>query len=191
MFEPTNLEIHISAAGWFWDQEIYDWIGSHLNHLHPLDLRWYSEAYSDRIAGRDWADLLLKSYALDAAEAVVQDLEHDPSHPTREDKARKFSEIMAGRKGSSRANYHNILARLRKSKRLDLEAAPVVQVRGKKPIIGGHEEMPAPPADIPQRDMFARPITGQTGQTAGQGQTHRAEADDTLAWERRSDEEDE
>jgi hypothetical protein len=186
-FAPTNKEVHAAAARWFWDQAIYDWVGRHLDRLHPLDMRWYGEAYSDLVAGRDWQDLLIKNYALDPAEAVVQDLEHDPAHPTRQDKERRFAEIMAGQKGGSRANHHLILKRLRKSGRLEAEggSAPVVQVRGKRPPslagLAGESERPA---DIPVREAFARPASGGGNTPNDQGRPRRDEADDSVAWER-------
>jgi hypothetical protein len=135
-FAPTNREVHAAAARWFWHQEIYDWVGRHLDRLHPLDMRWYSEAYSDLVAGRDWQDLLMKNYALNPAEALVQDLESDPARPTRQDKERRFAEVMAGQKGGSRANYHLILRRLRKAGRLEVDEVGTtssIQVRGKRP----------------------------------------------------------
>jgi hypothetical protein len=187
-FSPTNREVHVAAARWFWDQEIYDWIGRHLDRLHPLDMRWYHEAYSDRLAGRDWQDLLLRYYALNHAETLVQDLENDPAHPTRRDKERRFVEIMAGQKGGSRANYHLIVARLRKTGRLELAegleggglSAPI-QVRGKRPPSPeGLTQAAPPPADIPRRDAFRQTVTG-----AGEPvRTRREEADDTVGWER-------
>jgi hypothetical protein len=27
VFEPTALEVHHQAAGWFWDQQIFDFVG--------------------------------------------------------------------------------------------------------------------------------------------------------------------
>ena len=35
--DPTNLEIHRAVARWYWDQEIHDWFGAHLNRLKPID----------------------------------------------------------------------------------------------------------------------------------------------------------
>ena len=31
IFEPAPLEVHQHVAGWFWDQEIFDWFGRHLH----------------------------------------------------------------------------------------------------------------------------------------------------------------
>jgi hypothetical protein len=181
-FCPTNYGLHAYAARWFWDQGVHDWIGRHLDRLHPIDLRCYLQAYSDKLAGRDWANLLLKAYALDPEEVVVQDLEQDPAYPTRRDKARRFAEIMAGRKGGSRANYYIILRRLRRPKRLEPDTVGPIPVRGKRPPNPvGVEEPHQQAADLPQRDAFAPPITGQSELNP---QPPRAVADDRVGWER-------
>src|SRR6266446_9326676 len=33
LFEPTALEVHERTAQWFWDQEIFDFLGEHLHLL--------------------------------------------------------------------------------------------------------------------------------------------------------------
>jgi hypothetical protein len=123
----------------------------------------------------------------------LQDLEHDPAHPTRKDKEQRFAEIMSGQKGGSRANYHLILKRLRKEGRLEAETFETVQVRGKRPPdIGRKEEVAEPPADLPQRDAFIRPVTGGPGPVPGPARTPLVGADDTVGWERPpTDDEDE
>jgi hypothetical protein len=190
-FSPTNQEVHSYAARWFWDQQIHDWIGRHLSRLHPLDLRSYGEAYSDRLAGRDWADLLLKHHALAPEKTLVQDLEHDPAYPTRRDKERRFVEIMAGRKGGSRANYQLHLRRLKKTEQLEVDPAAPIPVRGKRPPnLAGIDDSPEPPTDLPARDSFVRPIAGPGGQPSRQGQP-RAQLDDSLPWDRPPSDDDE
>ena len=53
-FDPTPAEVHANAAVWFWDQEIFDFIGRHLN-LFGADKLWrtYVKAYERRQKG-DW-----------------------------------------------------------------------------------------------------------------------------------------
>ena len=38
-FDPTPAEVHRNAAVWFWDQEIYNYIGQHLNLIDPTNSR--------------------------------------------------------------------------------------------------------------------------------------------------------
>src|SRR5262245_54764814 len=47
-FDPTNIEVHKAAAGWYWDQEIHDWVGRHLQDLPALEARWYVHAHYDK-----------------------------------------------------------------------------------------------------------------------------------------------
>jgi hypothetical protein len=72
----------------------------------------------------------MKSYALNAAESLVQDLQSDPSCPKREDKAQRFMQIM----GACRQTYFNYRTRLEETGRLDPnETIASIPVRGKKP----------------------------------------------------------
>src|SRR5262249_27568969 len=92
-FDPTNIEVHKAAARWYWDQEIHDWVGKHLQDLPALEARWYVHAHYDKTSGRDWQQLLLKTRAPDNMPSiVVQDLETDPAYPSCEDKVRRFTE---------------------------------------------------------------------------------------------------
>jgi hypothetical protein len=160
LFEPTNEEIHRYAASWFWHQGIHDFVGAHLHRMHPLDLRWYLEAYADHLAERDWAGQLLELYALDRAEALVQDLQRDPGCPTRKDRERRFRESIRG-PGGSRTTYGDIWRRLKKSHRLEADIVAPIEVRGKRPPRPGQDqEEPAAPTDEPPRQEFAQTITG-------------------------------
>ena len=40
-FAPTALEVHRQAAGWFWDQEVFDVVAAHLHLLDQPSLRTY------------------------------------------------------------------------------------------------------------------------------------------------------
>ena len=44
IFEPTPLEVHKQVAGWFWDQEIFDWFGRHLHLIRQPSMRYYVRA---------------------------------------------------------------------------------------------------------------------------------------------------
>jgi hypothetical protein len=45
-FEPTALEVHRQAAGWFWDQEIFDFVAARLHLIDRHSLRTYRQACS-------------------------------------------------------------------------------------------------------------------------------------------------
>jgi hypothetical protein len=196
-FDPTNLEIHRAVARWYWDQEIHDWFGQHLHRLPPLDTRWYVIADRDKRAQRDWRQLLLKAHAQDRASCVVQDLERDPAYPTREDKARRFVEILGTAKGASRATYFRIRLRLEDEHRLVVEPVPPIQLRRTRPpgtpslLELDSLEVPFPdqpeeetsPLDVPLREQFAQPIRGQAATPTS---PPRPILDDSLPWEGRA-----
>ena len=50
-FTPTPLEVHRHTAGWFWDQEVFDWIGANLHHIGRPSMRLYHAAWEQKQAG--------------------------------------------------------------------------------------------------------------------------------------------
>jgi hypothetical protein len=197
-FDPTSLEIHRDAATWFWDQEIHDWMGQHLYRLRPPEARWYVIAYNDKQAARDWRQLILKAHANNRATSIVQDLEGDPACPMREDKARQFTELMGATKGASRATYFRLRDRLEKEGRLAVQAVPPVPLRRTRPPgipsalelesmeakSPDHFDEEPRPLDVPARETFARPITGQA---PSRNPPVRVVLDDLLPGEERQD----
>jgi hypothetical protein len=195
-FDPTNLEVHRAVAAWFWDQQIHDWFGQHLFRLPPLDARWYVTASADKEAGRDWERIVLETHVPDRALSLIQDLERDPAHPTREDKARRFKELMGDARGASRGSYFRMRSRLEQAGRLEVEAvAPIPLRRRRPPATPSRMELdsieatvPAPPeqeepaADVPARAAFAQPVRGPESPPASPS---RMLLDDRLPWEDR------
>lgn len=202
-FDPTNLEVHRAVARWYWDQEVHDWFGRHLHRLPPLDSRWYVTASQDKRAARDWRHILLSSRTPDRQTCLVQDLEQDAACPTTEDKARRFSEELAGEKGASRATYFRIRRRLEGEGTLVPECVGPIQLSRSRPpasptlaeldeMEAGRPEPEEEPGrlDVPLRDTFTQPIRG-TGPT--RSGAVRPTLDDNLPWEapRQRDDEDE
>jgi hypothetical protein len=194
-FDPTNLEIHRAVAAWYWDQEIHDWFGQHLYRLSPLDSRWYVIADRDKMAGRDWRQIILKTHALDLASCIVQNLEDDPAYPAREDKARRFLELLGKVKGASRASYFRLRGRLEEGQWLVPEVAPAIPLRrttrpGTPSLLeleSRETARPTPaeeadrPLDVPAREQFVQPIRGDVAPPTA---PPRQLLDDTLPWER-------
>ena len=50
-FEPTALEVHCQAAGWFWDQEIFDFVAARLHLIDRHSLRTYRQAWELKQSG--------------------------------------------------------------------------------------------------------------------------------------------
>jgi hypothetical protein len=193
-FNPTNGEVHSAVARWYWDQEIHDWFGRHLHRLPPLDARWYGIADRDKRAGRDWRQIILKTHALDRASSIVQELENDPTFPSREDKARRFVEVLGNTKGASRASYFRLRRRLEEGQALVPETmSPIPLRRTRPPTTPSLIEMesmessqpaqpdePAGPLDVPVREQFSQPIRGQVTPPTD---PRPMILDDRLSWE--------
>jgi len=193
-FDPTNLEAHRAVAKWYWDQEIHDWFGQHLHRLPPLDTRWYVTADQDKRSLRDWRQIILKTHALARASCVVQDLEGDPAYPTREDKARRFVEMLGNTKGASRATYFRLWRRLEDAQQLAVETVPPIPLRRTRPPgvpsvlelesleapLAARAEEDTQPLDVPARERFAQPIQGNAAQ---QTSPLRPVLDDSVAFE--------
>jgi hypothetical protein len=198
-FDPTNVEVHRAVAAWFWDQAIHDWFGQHLSRLRPLDARWYVTASHDKRSGRDWRQLVLHSHSLNQVECLVQDIEADPAYPTRESKAQRFAEQMAGVKGASRATYFRVRRRLEENGQLAVGVvAPIPLCRTRPPgrpteleleaLAAGHppaedEDRPTP-LDVPAREAFSQPVHGSAQGPAADAPRAPMVLDGDLPWER-------
>lgn len=115
-FDPTPAEVHRNTAVWFWDQEIHDFIGRHLNLIDrdKLSARTYVKAYERRQKG-DWREFLERRYFSQAAEQWVVALENDPRFPIVAQKVAEFER----RTGLCRATYHNAKKQLKKDGQLE------------------------------------------------------------------------
>jgi hypothetical protein len=108
VFEPTALEVHRQAAGWFWDQEIFDFIAGRLHLLAPHSLRIYPQAWELKQSGLDWRRAVL-SRCLTGPALLVAQLKADGSFPNEAARVRAFR--AAG--GGCRATYFQHARKLR------------------------------------------------------------------------------
>ena len=107
VFQPTALEIHMQCAHWFWDQEIFDFVASHLPLLEQHSLRLYVRAWELKAAEMDWHSTIL-AHCLSGVCRVVAQLRANRSFQTEEDRVRAFVEGGHG----CRATYFNHVKRL-------------------------------------------------------------------------------
>jgi hypothetical protein len=107
-FEPTALEVHRQAAGWFWDQEIFDCVAAHLHLMSRHSLRSYRQAWELKRAGLDWRRAVL-SRCLTGPALLTARLKADPSFPSEAARVQAF--IAAG--GGCRATYFHHARKLR------------------------------------------------------------------------------
>jgi hypothetical protein len=75
VFFPTSLEVYRNTSSWFWDQEVFDFIGQHLPYLRKLTLRLFVKAYESKLAGDPWKDYVLdQAYEQGDIERTVLDM---------------------------------------------------------------------------------------------------------------------
>jgi hypothetical protein len=107
-FEPTALEVHRQAAGWFWDQDIFDFVAEQLHLIVQHSLRTYGQAWELKRAGLDWRRAVL-SRCLGGAALFVARLQADPSFANE---AARVQAFVAGG-GGCRATYFHHARKLR------------------------------------------------------------------------------
>lgn len=132
-FDPSALEIHLNAAQWFWDQEVFDFVGSHVHLMKQHSLRVYYLAHERKLAGLDWRQEVL-SRCLTGGALEAARLKADASFATEEERAAAF--VSAGH--GCRATYFNHAKKLRASGEV-----PMVQLVNTAPPTEA-----APPVDI-------------------------------------------
>ena len=62
-FEPSPLEVHERTARWFWDQEIFDFLGERLHLVREPSMRHYVATWELKRANLDWRSLVLSYQA--------------------------------------------------------------------------------------------------------------------------------
>ena len=122
VFEPTALEVHVRTAAWFWDQEIFDFVGERLHLFGELSMRLYRQLWELKEAGINWRSVAL-ARSLSGKTLLVAELKADPSYSSEKERIEAF--IRAG--GGSRATYFNHARKLRpkaEPPRIVLENSP-------------------------------------------------------------------
>jgi len=108
VFDPSAREVHLRTAGWFWDQEVFDFIGRSLHLAEPLSMRDYVLGWELKRAGMDYKSWLLTRWGMTGTRLLVAKLKADPSLSTEADRVSEF--IVQG--GGCRATYYNHAKRL-------------------------------------------------------------------------------
>jgi hypothetical protein len=107
-FEPTALEVHRQAAGWFWDQEIFDFVAGQLHLIGQHSLRTYGQAWELKRAGLDWRRAVLNR-CLSGSALLVARLQADPTFVSEAARVQAFIATGAG----CRATFYHYARKLR------------------------------------------------------------------------------
>ncbi len=129
-FDPTLLEIHKHAAVWFWDQEVFDFVGEHLGLIEAdkLYLRAYIKAYERKTKG-DWKEFIARRYFTQSGEQWVRVLESDPKYKSVDERVAEFVK----RTGLSRSTYFNCKKALKVDGQLTALDVPRFVLTGRPP----------------------------------------------------------
>ncbi len=103
LFDPSAREVHLRTAGWFWDQEVFDFIGRSLHWAEALSMRDYALAWELKCAGMDWKGWLLARWGMSGTRLLVAKLKADPSLGSEAKRVRAF----LAQQGGCRATYYN------------------------------------------------------------------------------------
>ncbi len=103
VFDPAAREVHLRTAAWFWDQEVFDFIGRSLHLAERLSMRDYPLAWELKRAGMDWKSWLLARWGMTGKRLLVAKLKADPSLGTEAQRVHAFIE----QQGGCRATYFN------------------------------------------------------------------------------------
>jgi hypothetical protein len=131
IFDPTALEIHRQASTWFWNQEIFDFVGRWLHLMKQPSLRTYVQAWELKTAVLDWQTGILGRCLAGTALEIAR-LKANLSYSSEEERARVFVHSGAG----CRATYFNHAKKLQSP-----ETIPDIPLLTTKPPIEAHEEM--------------------------------------------------
>jgi hypothetical protein len=101
-FEPSGLDVHARTGEWYWDQEIYDFLGERLHLIVQPSMRLYVLAWQLKKAGLDWRRYVL-GRLLSGTALLVAQLKADPRYGSEAERVHAF--IAAG--GGCRATYFN------------------------------------------------------------------------------------
>jgi hypothetical protein len=114
-FDPDAEEIHRFVGSWFkGEEEIYNFIGEHLEEIPQHSMRYYINAAAQKRLGLDWKAALLESWTNEqghgnATEKLVQRLLADTTFKTDKERIVAFE---AQADGGSRRTWFNIKRKL-------------------------------------------------------------------------------
>src|SRR6202171_753587 len=108
LFEPAPLEVHLQAARWFWDAEIFDFVADQLHLFAQHSLRTYRHAWELKQAGLDWRQGVL-SRCLEGTALEVAKLKANRAFASEAERVKAFVQSGAG----WRASYFRHAKKLR------------------------------------------------------------------------------
>jgi hypothetical protein len=114
-FDPAPEEVHRFVGQWFEDEEIYSFIGNHLDEIPRPSIRFYVHAQEHKRHGLDWRAVLVESWTNEkteenAPEKLIRQLIEDPTFRTDKERIEAFT---ANSNGRSRRMWFYLKRKLR------------------------------------------------------------------------------
>jgi len=130
-FDPDAAEVHRQVAGWFWDQEVFEFVGRWLPLIQRPSFRHYLGAAELKQAGLNWKESVL-ARCVSGKLLIVAQLKASGTYTTEEQRVQAF--VAAGH--GCRASYFNLARKLP-----PLVESPPLTLRGQppeseKPLLG-------------------------------------------------------
>ena len=125
-FDPNAAEVHRKVAEWFWDPDVFDFLGERLQLIQQPSFRHYIVAAELKQAGLNWREAVL-ARCLSGKLLVVAQLKASTEYATEERRAQAFIEAGHG----CRATYFNLATKLP-----PLAEFPRLTLRGTRPDAG-------------------------------------------------------
>jgi len=137
-FQPHPEQVHRKVAEWFWDEEIFAWIGRHLHLLPGITMRHYIRASELKDAGMDWFDVLLAE-GFSPRTLLVAKIKTDPAYPDEKTRIKAFKEMGGG----GRTTYFNHAKKLKAPRTIKPMSIPLLHPRRphatRLRVVGGSE----------------------------------------------------
>jgi hypothetical protein len=107
IFDPTPEEVHfeVGRRGWFYDQEIYDFVWEHRKFITRPDMRVYRRIAEQKQAGRPWHKRALEMLIGDQRMQAIAKLLDDPRFRSNNTRAEVFVAMGLG----SRSTFYLLL----------------------------------------------------------------------------------
>ena len=115
-FDPSPEEIHAYVGRWFKVEEIYAFIGKHLDEIPQHSIRYYIIAQEHKKQYLDWQQILLESWRNESveidSEKVVEMILSDPRYTTDKQRIDAFT----AKTGRQRRQWYNLKLKVMKRK---------------------------------------------------------------------------
>ena len=110
LFQPSATEVHreLAGAGWFAEEEVFEFVGQHLYLVAEPSFRFYKTAAAHKRAGLDWRDLTLRGIESAAdpklllLARILADNTYDAMPSPEQARVRAFGKLGGG----SKATYY-------------------------------------------------------------------------------------